>query len=86
VLLYQDKRYTFTYRFKQKQLPGFVVLQRTFFMESVNLVVLKAAEMIAPYKGIENKAVIIAALMDVFIEHGFTVEQSMVLAVKAYNS
>lgn len=55
-------------------------------MESVNLVVLKAAEMIRPYKTTESKVVLLAALTDVFIEHGFTAQQALILAVKAYNS
>lgn len=56
------------------------------FMESVNLVVLKAAEMIAPYKSTENKYVVLKALTDVFMDHGFNAQQALVLAVKAYNS
>lgn len=55
-------------------------------MESVNLVILKAAEMIAPYKATENKYVVLAALTAVFIEHGFTAQQALVLSLKTYNS
>lgn len=40
--------------------------------------------MIAPYKATENKYVVLSALTEVFIEHGFNVNQSLVLALKAY--
>jgi hypothetical protein len=53
-------------------------------MESFSLVINKAADMIAPFKGETSKAVVLAALVDVFIEHGFTLEQALILAVKAY--
>lgn len=55
-------------------------------MESVNLVVMKAAEMIAPYKATEDKYLILKVLTEVFIEHGFTAQQALVLSLKAYNS
>lgn len=53
-------------------------------MESINLVVMKAAQMIAPYKSTENKYVLLKALIDVFIEHGFTAQQALVMSIKAY--
>jgi hypothetical protein len=53
-------------------------------MESLNLVIEKAAKMIAPYKATENKYVVLTALTDLFIEHGFSLEQSLILSLKAY--
>lgn len=54
------------------------------FMESFLLVLNKAAKLIAPFKATESKVVVLAALTDVFIEHGFSLEQSLILSVKAY--
>jgi hypothetical protein len=53
-------------------------------MESFDLVLNKAAKMIAPFKSGNSKVIILAALVDLFIEHGFSLDQALVLAVKAY--
>jgi len=53
-------------------------------MESFVLVLNKAAKMIAPFKAIQNRVVVLAALTDVFIEHGFSLDQALILSVKAY--
>ena len=44
----------------------------------------KAARIIAPYKTIEKKEIVLAALVSLFSDLGFDVTQSLVLSVKAY--
>ena len=65
-------------------MPASEVSNRGSFMESFLLVLNKAAKMIAPFKATESKVVVLAALTDVFIEHGFSLEQALILSVKAY--
>ncbi len=65
-------------------MPATEVLNRGSFMESFILVLDKAAKMVAPFKATESRIIVLAALTDVFIEHGFSLEQSLILSVKAY--
>jgi hypothetical protein len=53
-------------------------------MDSVILVINKAAKMVAPFKAENEKAIVLAALVDVFIEHGFSLNQALILSVRAY--
>jgi len=59
-------------------------INNAFFMESFLLVLNKAAKMIVPFKATEKRVVVLAALTNVFIEHGFSLDQALVLSVKAY--
>jgi len=53
-------------------------------MDQVTQVLKMAAQMIAPYKATEEKRVVIAALVELFLDHGFDLNQATILSIKAY--